>query len=105
MLKTFATLAVGPALLVLVSAASAAQCAQLSDVQMDSVTAGNAYADAAALAFGELFSDTFAHSSTNVSTVTPRSAGSQAFSLAAGGGGFLFFAAAASHAQSYATLP
>lgn len=95
----------GAALLALAGTANAGQL-QLSDRQMDGVTAGGtALADAAALALGEAFSDTATQTSTNVSTVTPRIAVGQSFAQALAGGGFLFQAAAAVHSDSFATLP
>lgn len=99
------SLAAGAALVALVGTAQAGQ-AQLSDKQMDGVTAGGVgIANAAALALGEALADTVTQTSTNVSTVTPKIAIGQAFSQALAAGGFLFNAAAISHADTAASLP
>jgi len=101
----FSLLAAG-ALLALASPAYAEQPMQLSNAQMDVVTAGGiAIANAASLALGEVTADTVTQTSTNVSTVTPRIAIAQAFSQALAAGGFLFQAAAISHADTAASLP
>jgi len=106
MTKKLSTLVAGAALLALAGTAHAGQPLQLSDNQMDGVTAGaNALANAAAAAFGELFSDTNTQTSTNTVTVTPRIAVAQSLAQALAGGGFLFQSAASVHADSFATLP
>jgi len=105
-MKKFLSLLAGGALLVLASNVYAAQPVQLSDRQMDGVTAGGTgIANAAALALGEVEADTITQTSTNVSTVSPRFAIGQSFSQALAAGGFLFQAAAASHADTAASLP
>ena len=109
MIKKLLPLAAGAALFMLASAASAAQPAQLSDSQMDGVTAGGtAIGNAAALALGEVMSDTITQTSTNVTTAgSPLSwiAIGQAASQSLASGGFLFQAAAVSHADTAASLP
>jgi len=96
----------GAALLALAGTAYAEQPMQLTDKQMDGVTAGaTALANAAAAAFGELFADTATQTSTNTVTVTPRIAVAQSLAQALAGGGFLFQSAAAVHADSLAALP
>jgi hypothetical protein len=111
MIKKLLPLAAGAALFTLASAASAAQPAQLSDQQMDGVTAGGtAIGNAAALALGEAMSDTITQTSTNVNTggsifsLTWIAVG-QAASQSLASGGFLFQAAAVSHADTAASLP
>jgi hypothetical protein len=100
------SLVAGAALLALAGTAYAGQPLQLSEKQMDGVTAGGvALANGASLALGELFADTVTQTSTNVSTVTPKIAIGQAFSQALAGGGILFNAAAISHADTAASLP
>jgi len=106
MTNKFFSLVASAALLALAGTAYAEQPMQLSDKQMDGVTAGaNAMANAAALALGEVFADTITQTSTNTVTVSPRIAVGQSFAQALAGGGFLFQAAAAVHADSFATLP
>lgn len=96
----------GAVLLALAGTANAGQPLQLTNGQMDKVTAGGtALADAAAVSLGELFADTVTQTSTNVSTVSPRIAIGQSFAQALAGGGVLFQAAVAVHADSFATLP
>ncbi len=77
---------------------------------MDGVTAGGtAIGNAAALALGEVMSDTITQTSTNVDTgaASPLSwiAIGQAASQSLASGGFLFQAAAISHADTAASLP
>lgn len=114
MMMKLLSAAAGAALL-LASAANAAQPAQLSDMQMDGVTAGLtlpggvALGNAAALAIGEVTADTQTQTSTNVSTagINPLAwiAIGQAASTSVAAGGFLFNAAAASHSDTAASLP
>jgi hypothetical protein len=114
MLKKIYPAAVGAALMMLATAASAAPPAQLSDSQMDGVTAGIiiprgvALANAAALALGEVTSDTSTQTSTNVNTsgINPLAWISigQAASQAVAAGGFLFNAGAVSHSDASASL-
>lgn len=116
MMLKFLPPAVGAALLALASAANAGQPMQLNDNQMDVVTAGAliqipggiALANAAALALGEVTSDTTTQTSTNVSTVgNPLTwiAIGQSASAAVAAGGFLFDAGAVAHSDSSASLP
>jgi hypothetical protein len=120
MIKQFLPLAAGAALFTLASAASAAQPAQLTDMQMDGVTAGGAaIGNAAGVAFGEALADTLSQTSTNVNTsgeitlpngtVIPNFltfiAVGQAANSSLAAGGFLFPAAAVSHSDTAATLP
>mgnify|MGYP001547368115 FL=1 len=103
--QVFSLLAVG-ALLALASPAYAEQPMQLSNSQLDGVTAGGvAIANTVSVALGEVTAETASQTSTNVSTVSPRIAIAQAFSQALAAGGFLFQAAAVSHADSTASLP
>jgi hypothetical protein len=113
MLMKFLPVAAAAAALTLATAASAATPAQLSDSEMDGITAGAfGIANAASLTFGEVISDTLTHTSTNVNVSGPRWAGpntgwvaeGQSLSQALAVGGFLFNAAAASHADSAASL-
>ncbi len=109
--------AVGAALLALASAANAGQPMQLSDNQMDVVTAGAiiqlpggvALANSAALALGEISADTSTQTSTNVSTagLNPLAwiAIGQSASTAIAAGGVLFNAGAVAHSDSTASLP
>lgn len=100
------SLVAGAALLALAGTANAGQPQQLSDRQMDGVTAGGVgIANAAALALGEVDAVTVTQTSTNVSTVTPKIAIGQSFAQALATGGFLFQAAAVVHADSAASLP
>jgi hypothetical protein len=114
MLKKIYPAAVGAAMLMLTSAASASQPTQLSDSQMDGVTAGDiiprgvALANAGALALGEVTADTSTQTSTNVNSsgsnpLTWISIG-QAASQAVAAGGFLFNAGAVSHSDATASL-
>jgi|SRR6516165_4780666 hypothetical protein len=113
MLKKIYPAAVGAAMLMLATAASAGEPAQLSDSQMDGVTAGViiarglSLANAAALAIGEVTADTSTQTSTNTSTagspLTWISIG-QAASQAVAAGGFLFNAGAVSHSDTAASL-
>jgi hypothetical protein len=109
--------AAGTAVLMLASAANAAQPALLSDSQMDGVSAGAiittpggvALGNAAALAIGEISGDTQTQTSTNVSTagLNPLAwiAIGQAASQSVAIGGILFNAAAVAHSDSAASLP
>lgn len=100
------SLVAGAALIALAGTAHAGQPLQLSEHQMDRVTAGGAaLANAAALALGEIAADTATQTSTNVVTVTPRIAVGLSFAQALAAGGILTQAAAAVHADSFATLP
>lgn len=82
-MKKFYSLLAGGALLALASTAFAGQPMQLSDRQMDGVTAGGtAIADAAAGAIGDVTADTLAQTQTNVSTVAPKLAMGTSFSQA-----------------------
>jgi hypothetical protein len=100
------SLVAGAALLALAGTANAGQPLQLSDRQMDGVTAGGvATANAASVAFGEVLSNTVSITSTNIDTAVSNIAIGQSFSQALAAGGFLFQAAAASHADSAASLP
>lgn len=101
------SLVAGAALLALAGTAHAGQPLQLSDNQMDGVTAGGAaLADAAALALGEITADTATQTSTNVVTVNPgRIAVGLSLAQAVAAGGILTQAAAVVHADSFATLP
>lgn len=104
--KLLSMLAAG-ALVAFASTAYAGQPQKLADNQMDSVTAGAVgIANAVSVAFGEVLSDTYSQTSTNVSTAAgvPKFAIGQAFSQALAAGGFLFNAAAASHADSTASF-
>jgi len=111
MTKQFLALLAGGAFLALASTANAAGPMQLSDNQMDAVSAGStAIANGVSAAFGEAFSDTASLTSTNVSRVSPEGVHSplgqiviaQSFSQGLAAGGFLFQAAAASHSDSLA---
>ena|ERR1700676_3075884 len=86
--------------------ASAKHAMQLSDSQMDHVTAGSvAIANAGALSLGEITAVTITQTSTNVvDTDDLNSAVGQAFSQALASGGFLFQAAAVAHADTAASL-
>ena len=67
------SLLAGGALLAFAGTAYAGQPLQLSETQLDRVTAGGVgIANAAALALGDAFADTATQTSTNVQTVTPR---------------------------------
>jgi len=101
------SLVAGVALLALAGTAHAGQPLQLSEHQMDRVTAGGAaLADSAALALGEIAADTVTQTSTNVVTVSPgRIAVGLSFSQALAAGGILTQAAAVVHSDSFATLP
>jgi hypothetical protein len=100
------SLVAGAALLALAGAAYAGEPLKLSSGQMDKITAGgSALANAASLTFGELSSDTFSQTSTNVSVISPKIAVAQAFSQGIAVGGILFNAASISHTDTIATLP
>lgn len=107
MTNKFYSLVAGAALIALAGTAQAGQPLQLSDHQMDKVTAGGvALANGAALALGEIATDTVTQTSTNVVTVSPgRIAVGLAFSQALAAGGILTQAAAVVHADTFATLP
>ena len=99
------SLIAGGTLLALASTAYAGQPLQLSEKQMDRVTAGGvALANAAALALGDALADTATQTSTNVKTVSPSIAIGQGFSQALAGS-LLFQAAAATHVDTAASLP
>ena len=116
MLKILAP-AVGAALLALATGANAGQPTQLSDNQMDGVSAGAiiqlpggvALANAAALALGEATADTVTQTSTNVSTASLNPLGwiaiGQSYTQATAAGGFLYQAGVAAHSDSSASLP
>ena len=105
MMNKLFSLTAGAALLALSGTAYAQQ--QLSDSQMDVVTAGGVgIANGASLALGEVTAVTVTQTSTNVVTVNPgKIAIGQAFSQALASGGFLFQAAAISHSDTAASLP
>jgi hypothetical protein len=107
MMNKLFSLAAGAALLALSGTAYADQPKQLSDSQMDVVTAGGVgIANGASLALGEVTAVTITQTSTNVVTVNPgKIAIGQAFSQSLASGGFLFQAAAISHADTAASLP
>ena len=99
------SLIAGGTLLALASTAYAGQPLQLSEKQMDRVTAGGvALANAAALALGDALADTATQLSTNVMTVSPSIAISQGVSQALAAS-LLFKAAAATHIETAASLP
>ena len=119
MIMKFMSAAAGAALL-MASAANAAQPAQLSDWQMDGVTAGQtlppnvipggvALANAGGLSIGESSADTVTQTSTNVSTagINPLAwiAIGQAATTSLAAGGFLFNALSVSHSDTTASLP
>jgi NADPH-dependent curcumin reductase CurA len=115
MMNKLISLAAGAALVALTGTAYAAQpqaapakkTLQLSDNQMDNVTAGAVgIANGASLALGEVTAVTFTQTSTYAQTVNPgRIAVGQAFSQALASGGFFFQAGAISHADTAASLP
>jgi hypothetical protein len=106
MMNKLLSLATGAALVALASGANAVELKPLADNQMDRVTAGGVgIANAAALALGEVLSDTVVQTSTNVVTVGARIAIGQSFAQALAAGGFLFQAAAVVHSDSAASLP
>lgn len=106
MTNKFYSLVAGAALIALAGTAQAGQPLQLSDHQMDKVTAGGvALANGAALALGEIATDTVTQTSTNVVTVGNRIAVGLAFSQALAAGGILTQAAAVVHSDTFATLP
>jgi hypothetical protein len=99
------SLIAGGALLALASTAYAGQPLQLSERQMDRVTAGGVgLANAAALALGDALADTATQISTNVMTGSPSIAISQGVSQALAAS-LLFKAAAATHIDTMASLP
>jgi urea transporter len=98
-------LAAGAALLAMTSAASAAPLAQLSDGQLDQVSAGGfatAYSDATAL--GNFFTNTKTWTNTNVNTLGPPYAAAQAAGKAVAASVW-FYAAAETNSYSAAGLP
>ncbi len=100
------SLVAGAALLALAGTAHAGSPMKLTGAQMDIVTAGGtSIANAASLTFGELASDTFSQTSTNVSVVTPKIAIAQAFSEGLAVGGVLFQVGSISHTDTAASLP
>ena len=106
------SLLAGAALIALSGSAFAAPTApmpakQLSEKQMDNVTAGGVgIANAGAVALGEVTAETLTLTNTNVVTVNPgKIAIAQSFAQALAAGGFLFQAAAAVHADTTASLP
>jgi hypothetical protein len=112
MMHKLFSLVTGAALLALTGTAYAGQSGnpgqplQLSESQMDRVTAGGiALANAAGLALGEVSADTITQTSTNVVTVGNRIAVGLAVSQSLAIGGFLFQAAAVAHADTAASLP
>jgi len=86
-----------------------AYAGQLSDSQMDRVTAGAngvALANAAALALGEVTAVTITQTSTNIVSFGPgKIFVAQAASSALASGGFLFQAAAVAHSDTAAAAP
>ena len=107
MMNKLFSIVAGVALLALTGTAYAEQPKQLSDSQMDVVTAGGVgIANAVALSLGEVTAVTITQTSTNVVTVNPgKIAIGQAFSQALASGGFFFQAAAISHSDTAASLP
>jgi hypothetical protein len=109
MMKTFLSLAAGAAALSLASAASAASPAQLTDSQMDGVSAGGAAAaNGISLTLGEVLSNTYTKTSTNVvDTGIPSSwfGVAQSYSTGLAAGGINFQAASISHADSTVAFP
>ena len=104
-MNKFCSMLAGGVLSVAASTAFAGQPLQLSDRQLDAVTAGAAAtADATAQAIGDVAADTTVATLTNVSTVTPVSALGEAQSQALGAS-LLFTASAASHTDASASLP
>ena len=103
--KLFSMVA-GAALLALAGTAQAGNL-QLSDRQMDGVTAGGAaVANGVSVTLGEVLSDTATQLSTNVSTASfPHIAIAEAASTGTAAGGFLFQAFSQSHVDTFATLP
>ena len=101
------TLVAGAALLALAGTAHAGSPMKLTGGQMDKVTAGGtAIANAGSLTFGELNSDTFSQTSTNVDVVDgAKIAVAQALSQGLAVGGILFNAASISHTDTTASLP
>lgn len=106
MMNKLFSLVAGAALFALAGTAQAGQL-QLSDRQMDGVTAGgSAIANGVSVTLGEVLSDASTQLSTNVSTATfPHVAVAQAFSTGTAAGGFLFQAASQSHVDTFASLP
>jgi hypothetical protein len=104
-MKKLTSLLAGGALFALASTAFAGQPLQLSDRQMDGVTAGAAAGALAwSAAIGDVTADTISQTSTDLSTITPKYAVGQAASQALAAG-LVFEAAAASHAETAASLP
>ena len=103
-MKMFCSLLAGGALLALASTAFAGQPLQLTDRQLDGVTAGTGGAAAATglgFAFGDVSADTQTWSLTNVisSNLALGKAGSTSL-----GASFLFPAVAASHSEAAAAI-
>ncbi|HEY5676609.1 MAG TPA: hypothetical protein VIR81_07490 [Myxococcales bacterium] len=109
MMKMFLSLAAGAAALTLASAALAAEPAQLSDSQMDGVTAGGtALANGVSLTLGEVLSNTYTKTSTNVVQMSNPSTWfgvAQSLSQGLAAGGINFDAASVSHADSTVSFP
>jgi len=101
------SLVAGAALVALAGTAYAGSPMKLTGGQMDKVTAGGtAIANGASLTFGELSSDTFSQTSTNVDVVSPaKIAIAQAFSEGLAVGGILFQVGSISHTDTAASLP
>ncbi|MBV8456453.1 MAG: hypothetical protein JO122_07535 [Acetobacteraceae bacterium] len=101
-MKMFCSLIAGGALLALASTAFAGQPLQLTDRQLDGVTAGGAaIADGFGFAFGDVSADTQTMTLTNVA---PGLALGKAASLTVAAG-LWFPAVAASHSDATATAP
>ena len=104
-MNKFCSLLAGGALLVASSIAFAGQPLQLSDRQLDVVTAGAAAtANATAQAIGDVAADTYVTTLANVRTGTPVVALGQATSQALAASA-IFNASAASHTDASASLP
>jgi hypothetical protein len=101
-MKMFCSLIAGGALLALASTAFAGQPLQLTDRQLDGVTAGGAaIADGFGFGFGDVTADTQTQTLTNV---TPTLSLAKAVSLTAAAG-LWFPAIASSHSDATATAP
>jgi hypothetical protein len=84
---------------------SRGQPLQLTDRQLDGVTAGaTAIADGLSWSIGDVTADTVTQTLTNVSSANPKFAIGQAQSAALAGG-FYFPAVASSHTDAYASIP
>lgn len=105
--QVFSLLAAG-ALFAFASNGNAGEVRQLTDNQMDAVSAGSvAIANAAGLGLGEAIGTTVSLTSTFVQSIAsqgrPPIVVAQAYNQSAAAGGFLFQAAAVSHADSFAS--